>query len=147
MLEVINKMNRIGSHTEYDTQYHIVWTTKYRYRVLQGRVAERLRELIRQGCEARSITIIQGAIGKEHVHLLISCPPSLSVSKIVQYLKGRSSKLLQDEFKELKKRYWGQHLWATGYFCRTVGTVTQEMIENYIKNQKDDINEVFKIIE
>ena len=139
-------MNRIGSHTEYDIQYHIVWTTKYRYRVLQGKVAERLRELIRQGCEARSITIIQGAIGKEHVHLLISCPPSLSVSKIVQYLKGRSSKLLQDEFKELKKRYWGQHLWATGYFCRTVGTVTQEMIENYIKNQKDDINEVFKII-
>ena len=101
-------MERKGSHTEYDIQYHIVWTTKYRYRILQGKVAERLRELIRQGCEARSITIIQGAIGKEHVHLLLSCPPNLSVSQIVQYLKGRSSKLLQEEFKELKKRYWGQ---------------------------------------
>ena len=140
-------MNRNGSHTEYDIQYHIVWTTKYRYRVLEGKVAERLRELIRQGCEARSITIIRGSVGKEHVHLLISSPPNLSVSQIVQYLKGRSSKLLQEEFKQLKKRYWGQHLWATGYFCRTVGTVTQEMIENYIKNQKDDIEEVFKIID
>ena len=139
-------MERKGSHTEYDIQYHIVWTTKYRYRILQGKVAERLRELIRQGCEARSITIIQGAIGKEHVHLLLSCPPNLSVSQIVQYLKGRSSKLLQEEFKELKKRYWGQHLWATGYFCRTVGTVTEEMIKRYIKNQKDDIEEIFKII-
>lgn len=139
-------MYRKSSHAQYDIQYHIVWTTKYRYRVLRGKVAERARELIRQGCEARGITIIQGTIGKEHVHLLISCPPSLSVSQIAQYLKGRSSRLLQEEFKELKKRYWGQHLWAPGYFCRTVGTVTQEMIIEYIKEQRDDYEETFKII-
>lgn len=139
-------MYRKSSHAQYDIQYHIVWTTKYRYRVLRGKVAERARELIRQGCEARGITIIQGTIGKEHVHLLISCPPSLSVSQIAQYLKGRSSRLLQEEFKELKKRYWGQHLWAPGYFCRTVGTVTQEMIIEYIKEQRDDYEETFKIV-
>ncbi len=139
-------MNRQGSHTQYDLQYHIVWTTKYRYKVLNGKVAERLRELIRQGCEAKSITIIQGSIGREHVHMLISWPPNISVSQIAQYLKGRSSKLLQEEFKELKKKYWGQHLWSPGYFCRTVGTVTEEMIKEYIKNQKDNIDEVFKII-
>ena len=139
-------MMRKGSHTQYDIQYHLVWTTKYRYKVLNGKVAERARELIRQGCEARGITIIQGSIGSEHIHLLISCPPSLSVSQIAQYLKGRSSRLLQEEFQFLKKKYWGQHLWSTGYFCRTVGTVTQEIIEEYIKNQKDDIEEVFKII-
>ncbi len=138
-------MNRKGSHTEYDIQYHIVWTTKYRYKILKGKIAEKLRELIRQGCEARSITIIQGSIGKEHVHILISCPPSISVSKIIQYLKGRSSRLLQEEFKELKKKYWGQHMWSTGYFCRTVGTVTEEMVKEYIKNQKDDIEDIFKI--
>ncbi len=138
-------MNRNGSHTQYDIQYHLVWTTKYRYKILNGRVAERLRELIRQGCEARDITIIQGSIGREHVHILVSCPPNISVSQIVQYLKGRSSKLLQEEFKELKKKYWGQHLWAPGYFCRTVGTVTEEIIREYIKNQKDDIDEIFKI--
>jgi len=139
-------MYRKSSHAQYDIQYHIVWTTKYRYKVLNGKVAERARELIRQGCEARGITIIQGTIGKEHVHLLISCPPSLSVSQIAQYLKGRSSRLLQEEFKELKKKYWGQHLWAPGYFCRTVGTVTQEMIIEYIKNQRDDYEETFKIV-
>ena len=139
-------MNRKGSHTQYDIQYHIVWTTKYRYKVLNGKVAERLRELIRQGCEAKSITIIQGAIGREHVHMLISCPPNIAVSQIAQYLIGRSSKILQEEFKELKKKYWGQHLWAPGYFCRTVGTVTEEMIKEYIKNQKDNVEEVFKII-
>ena len=139
-------MYRKSSHAQYDIQYHIVWTTKYRYKVLNGKVAERARELIRQGCEARGITIIQGTIGKEHVHLLISCPPNLSVFQIAQYLKGRSSRLLQEEFKELKKKYWGQHLWAPGYFCRTVGTVTQEMIIEYIKNQRDDYEETFKIV-
>ena len=139
-------MNRVGSHTQYDIQYHIVWTTKYRYKVLHGKVAERLRELIRQGCEAKGITIIQGSIGKEHVHMLVSCPPNISVAQMLQYLKGRSSRLLQEEFKELKKKYWGQHLWAPGYFCRTVGTVTEEMIKEYIKNQKDDIEEIFKIM-
>lgn len=139
-------MYRVGSHTQYDIQYHIVWTTKYRYKVLNGKVAERLRELIRQGCEAKGITIIQGSIGKEHVHILVSCPPNISPAQMLQYLKGRSSRLLQEEFKELKKKYLGQHLWAPGYFCRTVGTVTEEMIKEYIKNQKDDIEEIFKIM-
>ena len=139
-------MNRKSSHTQYDIQYHIVWTTKYRYKILKGKVAERLRELIRQGCEAKGMTIIQGSIGKEHVHMLVSCPPSISVAQMLQYLKGRSSRLLQKEFKKLKKKYWGQHLWVPGYFCRTVGTVTEEMIKEYIKNQKDDIEEIFKIM-
>lgn len=103
--------------------------------MFHGPIAIRTRELIRQGCEARGITILQGSVGKDHIHLLLSCPPSLAPSKILQYLKGRSSRLLQDEFLELKKRYWGQHLWARGYFCATVGTVTEEIIRNYIANQ------------
>jgi putative transposase len=65
----------------------------------------------------------------------------------MQYLKGRSSRLLQEEFDELKKRYWGQHLWAPGYFCRTVGAVTEEMIKAYIEEQQDESKETFKIIE
>ena len=139
---------KYGSHTVYDIQYHIVWTTKYRYKVLKGKIAVRLRELLRQGCEARKITIVKGNIGKEHVHMLISCPPSIAPSKMMQYLKGRSSKILQEEFDELKKRYWGQHLWAPGYFCRTVGSVTEEMIKQYIEEQgKDNIEEIFKIDE
>lgn len=137
---------RKGTHAQYDIEYHIVWTTKYRYRVLEGRIAERARELIRQSCNSMNVTIIKGTIGKEHIHLSISCPPSLSVSKIVQQLKGKSSRTLQMEFKELKKRYWGQHLWGSGYFCRSVGTVTKEIIKDYIENQTDEYGENFKII-
>ncbi|MGL5514540.1 MAG: IS200/IS605 family transposase [Sporomusa sp.] len=135
-----------SSHSVYDIKYHIIWVTKYRYKILGGNMSKRLRELIRQGCEARGITIVQGSIGKDHVHMLISCPPSLAPSKIVQYLKGRASRLLQEEFPELKKRYWGQHLWSRGYFCATVGSVTEEIIRRYIENQeingKDDIFKV-----
>jgi putative transposase len=65
----------------------------------------------------------------------------------MQYLKGRSSKMLQEEFQELRKRYWGQHLWASGYFCRTVGAVTDDMIKAYIENQATDAGETFKITE
>ena len=137
---------KYGSHTVYDIQYHIVWTTKYRYKILTGKVAERLRELLRQGCEARGIKIIKGSINKEHVHMLVGCVPTLAPSKMMQYLKGRSSKILQEEFNELRKRYWGQHLWASGYFIRTVGTVTEEMIKEYIENQGQGRNdEVFTI--
>lgn len=137
-----------GSHTVYDIEYHVVWATKYRYKVLQGRVGERLRELIRQGCEARNIKIVRGHIGKQYVHLLLSCPPTIAPSKMVQYLKGRSSKMLQEEFQDLRKGYWGQHLWAPGYFCRTVGSVTEEIIKEYIKNQgKEGNDDTFRIEE
>ena len=135
-------MNRQGRHTKYDIQYHIVWTTKYRYKVLTGKMAEKLRELIRQGCEAKDITIIQGAIGKEHVHILISCGPNLSPAEIVQYLKRKSSRIMQEEYRELKSRYWGQNMWEPGYFC-----ITEEMIKEYIKNQKDESEDTFRIIQ
>lgn len=108
-----------GSHTIYDIKYHVVWVTKYRYKILTKVIGERLRELIRQGCETIEVTIVQGSIGKDHVHMLLSCPTNISPSKRVQYLKGRSSKLLQDEFPEIKKRYWGQHLCSRVFLCNS----------------------------
>ena len=137
---------RKSSHVQYDIEYHIVWTTKYRYKVLTGKIAERARELIRQSCNSMDVTIIRGSIGKEHVHILVSCPPSISVSKLVQQLKGKTSRVLLSEYKELKKRYWGQHLWGVGYFCRSVGTVTRDIIRDYIENQQDEFEETFKIV-
>jgi len=137
-----------GSHTVHDIKYHLVWVTKYCYKVLKGDVAKRARDIIRQSCLSRGITILKGSVGKEHVHLLVSCPAPLSPSKIAQYLKGRSSRLIQDEFPHLKKRYWGQHLWARGYFCATVGTVTDEMVKAYIEQQeKETPEENFKIVD
>ncbi len=129
---------RTGSHTVYDIQYHFVWVTKYRYHVLRGEVAERAREFIRQSCMSRDIKIVRGHVSKDHVHLLVSCPPALSPSKVMQYLKGRSSRKLQEEFPHLKKRYWGRHLWARGYFCATVGAVTKEQIKEYIESHESE---------
>lgn len=137
---------RKGSHTVYDIKYHFVWVTKYRYPVLQGEIAVKAREILRQGCEINELRIIRGAIGKEHVHMLLSCPPKMSPSQIMQLLKGRSSKMLQEEFPILRKRYWGQHMWARGYFCGTVGEVDQKTIEEYIKNQEKDPNDNFEIV-
>ena len=137
---------RKSSHVQYDLQYHLVWTTKYRYKVLNGKIAERTRELIRQCCKSMDITIIKGAISKDHIHILISCPPSISLSKIVQQIKGKTSKMLLQEYKDLKRRYWGQHLWASGYFCRSVGVITDKIIKEYIENQQDEYEENFKIV-
>ena len=135
------------SHAVFDIKYHIIWVTKYRRKVLGGNISRRLRELIRQGCQARNIVILQGNITKDHVHILVSCPPSLAPSKIVQYLKGRSSRLLQEEFTELKKQFWGQHLWGRGYFCATVGSVDEETIRRYIETQEASEDDVFKVDE
>lgn len=109
-----------NGHAVYDIKYHMMWVTKYRYGVLKGRIGRRTRELMRQGCQARRITILQGRVGKDHVHILVSCPTSLAPGKIIQYLKGRTSQLLQEQFTELQKRYWGQHLRASGYFCAAI---------------------------
>lgn len=136
-----------GGHTVHDIKYHVVWVTKYRYGVLKGAVGYRARDLIREICMAREVTIGRGSLSPDHVHLLVSAPPKLAPSKMVQYIKGRSSRKLQQEFEELRKRYWGQHLWARGYFCATVGAVDEETIKRYIEEQKwdDDGGDGFKV--
>ena len=135
-----------GAHSVCDIKYHIIWVTKYRYQVLTGEIALRARELIRQTCMSRDVAIIQGSIGKDHVHILVSAPPTIAPAKLVQYIKGRSSRLIQEEFPHLHKKYWGQHMWGRGYFCSTVGTVTEETIRTYIENQRgEDEKENFKV--
>ena len=140
---------RKTSHVVYECKYHIAWIPKYRYPILTGRVALRLRELIRQICISNEVEIITGNIGSDHVHMFVSVPPSLAVSKLVQLLKGATSRKLQLEFEELRKRYWGQHIWARGYFVATAGNVTDEMIQEYIQQQgqpKPEEDEEFKIL-
>jgi len=137
---------RRSAHAVYDVKYHVIWITKYRYKVLRGRIAERARDLIRQICQAKEVVIVRGSVSPDHIHMLLSAPPELSPSKLVQYIKGRSSRRLQEEFPELSKRYWGQHLWARGYFCATVGAVDEDTIKAYIENQRwDEDDQGFKI--
>ena len=94
---------------------------------------------------AREITILKGHVSKDHVHLFVSSPPSLSPARIMQYVKGKSSRVLQQEFPSLRKRYWGQHIWARGYFCASSGTVTDEMIKAYIEQQSMPPADDFKV--
>jgi putative transposase len=125
---------RYGSHTVFKIEYHFVWVTKYRYQVLRGDVALRVRELVKQTCESFEIKILSGVVSKDHVHILVSAPPSIAPSEIMRRIKGRSACKLFEEFPMLKKRYWGQHFWARGYFCVTVGDMTKDMIKQYLEH-------------
>ena len=126
---------RTGSHSRFDIKYHVVWLTKYRKPVLSSEVGFRLRDLVREICRTNEIEILQGHVSRDHVHLFLSCPPDLSPSKIMQYLKGKTSRKLLMEFPHLQKSFWGRHLWARGYFAATSGNVTDEVIMDYIRLQ------------
>ena len=89
---------------------------------------------MRQTCEAFEIEILKGVVSKDHVHLLLSAPPTMAPSEIMRRIKGRSSAKLFESFPELKKRFWGRHFWARGYFCVTSGDLTEEMIKDYLEH-------------
>ena len=140
---------RTGAHSRFDIKYHFVWVTKYRKRLLTGAVGERVRDLVREVCRTNEIEILQGAVSCDHVHVLLSCPPTLSPSKIMQYIKGKTSRKLMMEFKHVQKQYWGRHFWARGYFVATSGNVTDEAIAEYIRGQDgtepSDGDDTFKV--
>jgi len=131
---------RKGSHSIHQLHVHLVWSTKYRYEVLRGDIQIRCRDLIRQTCDTLDIQILKGVVSKDHVHLHLSYPPKLSISDILKRLKGRSAKILLLEYSELKKRYWGGHLWGIGYGAWSTGNITDEMIQEYLNHHKEGPN-------
>jgi len=132
------QLYRHGTHTLFDLKYHLVWCTKYRRPILVGKVGLRVRDLIREICATHSIQIIRGHVSNDHLHLFIAMPPQISVSKIAQYLKGKTSRKLLTEYPNLRKQFWGQHIWARGYYAVSSGAITDEMIMDYLKNQDED---------
>jgi REP-associated tyrosine transposase len=133
------KNYRKTSHSVYDLKVHVVWITKYRKPVLFGNVATRVRDLIREICKSMDIEILKGHVSKDHVHIFVSFPPYVSVSDLVKRLKGKTSRKLLSEDRQLSKKFWGRHLWARGYFAASSGNVTDEVIMEYIEMQ--DISE------
>jgi len=131
---------RRGGHTISNIQAHIVWVTKYRYEVLRGDIQKRCREIIIQICDAEDIRIIKGVVSKDHIHMHIEYPPKQSISNIVKKLKGRTSRILQMEFKELSKQYWGKHFWAIGYGAWSTGNVSQDMVDEYLEHHRNPSN-------
>lgn len=133
---------RFGAHTKMDMKVHIVWIPKYRKRILTGQVAVRVRDILRQIAMEHDLVIISGKIAADHVHMFISYRTDMPVSKIVQYLKGISSRVLMQEFGHLRKMFWGKHFWARGYLAVSSGNITDEAIQKYIEEQEgESINE------
>ena len=131
---------RKGSHSILQLHVHLGWSTKYRYEVLRGDIQVRCRDLIRQSCDSLDIQILKGVVSKDHIHLHLSYPPKLSISEILKRLKGRSAKILLMEYTELKKRYWGGHLWGIGYGAWSAGNITDEMVQQYLDHHKEGPN-------
>lgn len=136
---------RHGSQTVFSIHLHIVWITKYRHKVLRGEVAERVRAIVREACRKLRVDILPGHSAADHVHVMLSIPPQVTISRLIQQMKGKSSYRLLAEFSHLRKRFWGRHVWARGSFCRSSGTVTDDVIKAYIEQQSHDSDDVFRI--
>jgi len=132
-LEEYNK----SSHAIYRCEYHFVWVPKYRYHVLVKEIKPRLKEVLVELCNWLDITIIEGAICSDHVHMYLSVPPKYSPAQVMKILKGKSAEYLRRDFPELGKKYWGLHIWARGYFVSTVG-IDSATVQKYVKEQIED---------
>jgi putative transposase len=129
---------RLGAHTKTDLKVHLIWIPKYRKRVLVEPVAVRARDILRQVAMEHELDIITGKVSADHVHMFVGYRPTQSISKMVQSLKGTSSRVLLQEFAHLRKQFWGRHFWARGYMAVSSGNITDEMIEAYINEQEGE---------
>jgi putative transposase len=121
----------------YTMQYHIVWCTKYRRKVLEGKIEEKLKELINWIADINKYTIISMEIMPDHIHLLLDCTPQHYIPNIIKSLKGVSARLLFKTYPEIKPKLWKGHLWNPSYYVATVGENTEEAIKEYINSQKE----------
>ena len=127
------------SHSKWRCQYHIVFAPKFRRKEVYGKIKVDIGKILRKLCEQKGVEIIQAQACVDHIHMLVSIPPSLSVSQFVGYLKGKSSLMIFDRHANLKYKYGNRHFWCRGYYVDTVGR-NKKVIENYIKNQfQEDI--------
>ena len=129
---------RLGAHTKTDLKIHLVWIPKYRKPILTGEVAVRTRDLLRQIAMEHELNILSGKVARDHVHMLISYRTTQDVAQIAQWLKGISSRVLLQEFAPLRRLFWGKHLWARGYLAVSSGTITDQMIADYIAEQEGE---------
>ncbi len=125
------------SHTIWFCQYHIVWTPKYRFRILRGRLAAEVESCIRAFCQHQRAEVLELSVPLDHVHLLVMVPPKISISNFVGTVKGRTAIRVLNKFKQLRQKpYWGNHFWARGYCVDTVG-LDSEKIRKYVKYQEE----------
>ena len=122
------------AHTKWNCKYHIVFAPKYRRQVIYGKLKREIGKILRELCERKGVEIIEAEACPDHIHMLVSIPPKLSVSEFMGYLKGKSSLMIFDKFANMKYRYGNRQFWCRGYFVDTVGR-NKKVIEEYIRNQ------------
>ncbi len=122
----------------YNINYHLIWCTKYRRKVLSEKISERLYELLKEIGDEKGFTVVEAKVGEQdHVHCFVSAPPKYSVTDIVRWLKGISGRHLLMEFPEISQKLWKGHLWNGSYFCETIGSTSEDNILAYIERQKN----------
>jgi putative transposase len=127
------------AHTRWKCKYHIVFAPKYRRQVIYGKIKTDIGMILRKLCDYKGVEILEANACPDHIHMLVSIPPKLSVSQFVGYLKGKSSLMIFDRHANLKYKYGNRQFWCKGYYVDTVGR-NKEAIAKYIKDQlKDDI--------
>ena len=122
------------SHTKWNCKYHIVFAPKYRRQVIYGKIKADIGKILRQLCDMKQVEIHEAEACPDHIHMLVSIPPSLSVSQFMGYLKGKSSLMIFDRHANLKYKYGNRHFWCRGYYVDTVGR-NKERIAQYIREQ------------
>ena len=126
---------RSNNNIVYRCVYHVVWCPKYRRPVIEGAVDARLKQIIREVCAERECNIIELETMPDHVHLLVECDPQYGIHRLVKQVKGRSSRLLREEFPSIKRRL--PTLWTNSYFVATVGGAPLEIVKQYVENQRN----------
>ena len=122
------------AHTKWMCKYHIVFTPKYRRKVIYNQLKTDIRDILKQLCSYKGVEIIEGHLMPDHIHMLVSIPPKMSVSSFMGYLKGKSALMIFDRHANMKYKYGNRKFWAKGYYCVTVGH-NEEAVKNYIRNQ------------
>ena len=121
-------------HSSYRCQYHIVFAPKYRRKVIYGELKADIGKILRKLCKEKKVEIIEAEACPDHIHMLVSIPPYLSISQFMGYIKSKSALMIFDRHANLKYKYGNRHFWATGYFVDTVGK-NEKIIKEYIRNQ------------
>lgn len=124
-----------SSHCIHRLTYHIVFVPKYRKSILHGKLCQRLSELVYEACKTNKWFLHEFSVKEDHVHIMIQLPPNISISKAVGFLKGGTSKVIRQEFPELREFLWGDSLWQDGYFAETSGKIHETRLREYIKQQ------------
>ena len=122
------------AHTKWECKYHIVFAPKYRRQIIYGKIKQDIGQMIRKLCEYKGVEIIEAEACRDHIHMLVSIPPKLSISQFMGYLKGKSSLMIFEKYANLKYKYGNRHFWCRGYYVSTVGK-NKKAIEQYIRNQ------------